>query len=90
METRISATEAARRFSDVLNRVRYKGEEFLVERSGQPVCRIVPAQRKRFTGADLARFWPTLPKADKGFWDAVEEAIKIGNQDLEPKPRWPR
>jgi prevent-host-death family protein len=90
MESRISATEAARRFSDLLNRVYYKGEEFVVERGGKPVCRIVPAPRKRFTGSDLARLWARLPKPDKGFWDDVEEAIRIGNRDLEPKDRWQR
>ena len=88
MESHISATAAARRFSDLLNRVYYKGEEFVIERGGQPICRIVPVQRKRFTGADLARLWPKLPKLDKGYWDAVEEGYK--NQGPAPKSMWPR
>ena len=88
VESHISATAAARRFSDLLNRVYYKGEEFVVERGGQPICRIVPAQRKRFTLADFARRWASLPKPDKGYWDAVEEAIK--NQGPAPKSMWPR
>jgi hypothetical protein len=42
LESHISATEAARTFSDILNRVRYRGEAFVVERGGEPVCRISP------------------------------------------------
>ena len=43
METRISATELARRLGDILGRIRYRGESFLIERSGKPVARIAPA-----------------------------------------------
>lgn len=76
MGTKISATQAARTFSDLLNRVRYKGEEFVVERNGEPVCRIVPVEPKSFTGADLIRLLKSLPKPDPGFWDDVEWATK--------------
>jgi hypothetical protein len=34
---RISATELARKLGDVLGRVRYRGESFIVERNGAPV-----------------------------------------------------
>ncbi len=87
METRISATEASRRFSDILNRVRYRNEEFVVERGGEPVCRIVPAHRK-FTVKDLAELLDRLPKPDPGFWDDVEWAIK--HQGEMPKSPWRR
>lgn len=39
----VSATEAARRFSDVLDAVETDGESFLVLRHGRPVARIGPA-----------------------------------------------
>src|SRR5260370_18719334 len=42
MDTRISATELARRLGDVLGRVRYRGDAFLVERNGTAVARLVP------------------------------------------------
>ena len=35
METRITPTELARSLSDVLNRVRYRGERFRIERNGE-------------------------------------------------------
>ena len=78
IETRITATEAARNFSDILNRVKYKGEEFAVERNGEVVCRIVPVKPKLkgMTGKEFAEWWEKAPKPDAEFWDAVEEAVK--------------
>ena len=42
MEYRISATELARRLGDILGRIRYRSESFIVERNGKPVARIGP------------------------------------------------
>ena len=43
MALRISATQAARNLSDLLNKVRYRGEAFDVVRGGEVVARLVPA-----------------------------------------------
>jgi antitoxin (DNA-binding transcriptional repressor) of toxin-antitoxin stability system len=40
---RLSATDAARRFSDLLDQVEYEGETFVVERRGRAVASISPA-----------------------------------------------
>ena len=40
MSTTITATEAARSFSDLLNRVRYRGETFRIVRSGEEVAQL--------------------------------------------------
>jgi prevent-host-death family protein len=40
----ISATEAARNFSDVLDAVEHGHETFRISRGGRPVARIVPAE----------------------------------------------
>lgn len=42
MEHTISATELARHVGDVLGRVRYRGDSFVVERNGEPVARVLP------------------------------------------------
>jgi antitoxin (DNA-binding transcriptional repressor) of toxin-antitoxin stability system len=42
MEYRISATELSRRVGDVLGRVRFRGDSFVVDRNGDPVARISP------------------------------------------------
>ena len=49
----ITATEAARSFSDVLNRVRYQGAEFDIVRGNEVVARLIPAAPTG--GVDLNR-----------------------------------
>ncbi len=44
METTITATELARSLSDVLSRVRYKGERFLITRNGEPLGALGPVE----------------------------------------------
>lgn len=39
----ISATEAARRFSEVLDAVEHRGESFVIRRKGRAVARLEPA-----------------------------------------------
>jgi len=46
MAERVQATEAARRFSDLVNRVRYGGESFVIVRNGEEVCKLVPTETK--------------------------------------------
>lgn len=86
MESRISDAEAVRDFPEILKRIREKGDEFVVERDGQPVCRIVPAGPVRATIADFVRFLQEGPKPDPGYWDDVQEAIN--NQGTAPESRW--
>jgi antitoxin (DNA-binding transcriptional repressor) of toxin-antitoxin stability system len=65
MPKTISATEAARSFADLLTRVRHHGEEFIVERGGEPVCRILPlGPATKSTAADLARLIAHFPPPD--------------------------
>jgi antitoxin (DNA-binding transcriptional repressor) of toxin-antitoxin stability system len=58
-----------------MNRVRYRGESFVVERSGKPICEILPAKPPRFTGAELAKLLRTLPKPDEEYLAFLEELI---------------
>lgn len=43
----ISATEAARRFSEILDAVEHRGESFIILRKGRPVARMGPAAKAR-------------------------------------------
>ena len=77
MTTKVSATEAARTFSDLLNRIRYRGEEFLVERGGEPICRMVPATTSRnLTMRQLADILRELPAPDRGYAADVRSAAR--------------
>jgi antitoxin (DNA-binding transcriptional repressor) of toxin-antitoxin stability system len=71
-----SATEAARSFSELLDRVCYRGETFVIERGGEPVCEMSHVTPPRFTGADFSTLLHSLPKPDPGYWEAVEKKTK--------------
>ena len=88
MKSDISATEAARRFSEFVNRVRYRNETFVVKRGGEPVCEIVPVRTKAFTGRDFVGLLRSLPHPGKKYLDAVEEHVR--NQPRTPKAKRPR
>lgn len=65
MAERIHASEAARRFSDLVNRTRYRGESFIVVRNGEEVCRMLPPDPK-MTLKDLLQIVQTT-KLDRQF-----------------------
>jgi len=88
MKLSISATEAARSFSDLMNRVRYRGESFVVERGGKPICEILPAKPPRFTGGELASLLMSLPKPDEEYLDVMEDVI--AKQPPVAESKWPR
>ncbi len=86
MEGRISATELARRLGDILSRVRYRGDSFLVERNGDPVARLVPVPGKATTTLrEALAAWRGVGKPDRGFADDLE---RIGNADRPPDDPW--
>lgn len=60
----IIATEAARKFSEVLDEVEHRNESFLVRRGGQVIARIGPASRA--SGADVKKILRSK-RVDAGF-----------------------
>lgn len=82
---RISATEAARGFSEVLNRVRYQGTSFEVERGNEVVARIVPAQVPAGVRVvDLNRLFARLPSLGEAEAAAFEEDLAEARRNIEP------
>jgi antitoxin (DNA-binding transcriptional repressor) of toxin-antitoxin stability system len=63
---RMSATQAARSFSDVLNRVA-AGEEVEVTRSGAPVAVIGPPKARLLSAERFRELIATAPRPDDGF-----------------------
>ena len=89
MTTHVSATEAVRAFSDLLNRIHYRAEEFIVERAGEPVCRMTPAgPAKRLSFRDLASLLREIPKADADYASDVRRATR--SQGRLPRSPWGR
>lgn len=89
METKITATELARNLSDILNRVHYKGERFIVVRNGETLAAIGPAEpsKKASTLGDLIQFLKETPLPDPDYAKDVEAAIAA--QGKATFPEWP-
>lgn len=65
MNARVSATEAARQFSELINRVKYQGQSFEITRGSETVARIVPAGPCGTVHvADLGALFAALPHLD--------------------------
>ena len=84
----LSATEASRNFSEVMNRVKYRGESFIIERGGERICEVRPVAPARFTGADLVALLRSLPAVDENYLEVVEETTR--SQKRLPKSKWER
>jgi len=50
MEKLITATEAVKDFSALLNRIKFRGDRYIIQRSGKPMAFILP-----FEGASKSR-----------------------------------
>ena len=86
MEKVISATVLARRLGDVLGRIRYRGESFVIERNGVAVARLVPARTDQHaTVAESLRRWREAAEPDPEFASTLE---RIGAADREPGDPW--
>jgi prevent-host-death family protein len=86
VETRISATELARRLGDILGRARYRGESFLVERNGDPVARLVPLPEKSTVSLrEALAAWRAAGRPDATFAADLE---RVGAADRRPESPW--
>jgi prevent-host-death family protein len=85
MEKVISATELARQLGDVLGRIRYRGESFVIERNGIPVARLIPVASQQGTVADALRRWREVAPPDPEFAADLE---RVNRADREPGNPW--
>ena len=73
MVTRITATQLAKSLSDILNRIRYRGERFLVERNGEAVASLGPAPPTAgITARQLVSRLKDVSMPGDGFADDLE------------------
>jgi len=87
-DTTISVAELARDLTDVLERVRARGEHFTVERDGQPIASLGPSSGT--AGLSWEEFFARLghlTMPGDGFADDLE-AIQREQPIVEP-PEWP-
>jgi antitoxin (DNA-binding transcriptional repressor) of toxin-antitoxin stability system len=82
---RISATEASRSFSRVLDQAEHGGESFIIERNGRAVAELRPAP-KQSTAGDLVAFLRDVPLPDPDFRDDVLDIIDRSSRDVGRDP----
>ncbi|MEV6982389.1 type II toxin-antitoxin system prevent-host-death family antitoxin [Sphaerisporangium sp. NPDC051017] len=70
----MTATEASRRFSDLLDAIE-RGETVTITRGNHPVAEIRPARRR--TGADLRAALADIPPPDDGFEEDITSALTL-------------
>jgi prevent-host-death family protein len=83
--SRLTATEAARSFSEVLNRVA-AGEEVEVTRSGAPVAVIVPPKAQLISAERFRELIATAPRPDDDFAPDLRE---VRRAIAPPGDPWP-
>jgi prevent-host-death family protein len=86
MESSISATDLARKLGDVLGRVRYRGDSFIVERNGEPIARLTPlASAGGATALEGLRAWREAAAPDPKLARDLE---RINRADRPPSNPW--
>ena len=80
----LSATEVARRFSDVLNRVA-AGEEIEIVRNGAPVAVLSPPRARLLPASRLRALLASLPPVDEAF---AEDLRQIRREVGSPEDPW--
>ena len=83
---RLSATEVARRFSEVLNRVA-EGEEIEVTRSGAPVAVITPPKARVMSAERFRELLASAPPVDEDFGEDLRRIRREAG--LAPENPWP-
>ena len=86
MKKRITATELARNIGDILARIRYRRESFLVERNGRLVARLLPVDASPAgTVRDALTAWIADASADDTFAD---DLARVNTADTPAANPW--
>ena len=92
MKKTVTATQAVREFSELLNKVRFHGDQFVIERNGKPYARICPVKEweKTCPLKELKSVLLNLPKLGddlEDFASAVQE-ISCHQPLMPPEVAW--
>jgi len=92
MEKTVSATEAVRKFSEILNSIKYRGNHYTILRGGKPIASICPVEmplKERTLGdlKELIKKLPNLGDEAKKFEKDLKEIIEH-QPSLPEKNQW--
>lgn len=83
----ITATELARNLRQVLDRLRADGEEVIVERNHEQICRLVPGPARQNALEAMADLYRTLPAKSAADWLKDSRSAPALNQTLDQSMR---
>jgi antitoxin (DNA-binding transcriptional repressor) of toxin-antitoxin stability system len=86
----VSATEAAKNFGRLVDRVRDSRVTYVVERGGSPVAQIGPVDQAAFTMAGFKALVESAPSLDEKYLTEVEEAVTRHNRPRARRNPWAR
>jgi prevent-host-death family protein len=87
----IAATDAAKNFGRLVDRVREEGAIYIIERHGRPMAQIGPvAPARTRTLRGLVNAMRTAPKLDEETLRYIEEGVAKHNRPAVPRNRWER
>lgn len=90
MPTRLTVTEAVRNFSEIVGRVRFKGERFVLLKGGKPVAELVPADAAAPVRlGDLLAVLEGLPHLEPEDADRFAVDLESGRTAVGPMPAAP-
>lgn len=81
---RISVTEAARNFADIVNRAYYRGETTVLIRNGMAVAHIAPAAPIGLPAAEIRRRLKLHRRLDPAEAEAFARDIEEGRKSIPP------
>ena len=84
----VSATEAAKNFGALVDRVREQRHSYVIERGGTPVAQIGPIASLKFTVRDFVELLELMPHPGEEYLEAVERGVAEMNREEVPENRW--
>jgi len=87
MEKHITATQAVRDFSELLNKIKFKRDRYIIERNGKPVAQMEPVReaKKAKTLKELKSLLKELPRLDEELDAFAADLVGI-RKDQPPLP----
>jgi prevent-host-death family protein len=89
-EVRVPATEAAKTFGQLVDRVREDRATYIIERGGKPVAQITPIEHRSFTFGAFKALVTALPHADADYLTALERVTAARNKPTVRSNPWAR
>lgn len=86
----VSATEAAKNFGRLVDRVREDRATYIVERGGLPVAAIGPIEERSCTIGDFKALIARAPRVDEEYLEEVDAAIARHNRPRVRRNPWGR